>query len=66
MHWNNIEEIATHLEETYAEDEIPENNLLDLKEMILSLPNFEDHEVEVTNFTLNQIIESWIYARNGN
>ena len=66
MHWNNIEEIAGYLEESYAEEEIPENNLLDLKEMILALPNFEDHEVEVTNFTLNQIIESWIYTRNGN
>ena len=44
MHWSDIEEIATGLEEAYAEEEIPEYNLGYLKEMVLSLPEFEDQE----------------------
>ena len=48
MHWSDIEEIVENLEETYSEEEIPnENDLLYLKEMVLSLSDFEDHEVEV-------------------
>lgn len=64
MHWNNIEEIATRLEVTYAEEEIPEYNLPYLQEMVLSLPDFEDHEIEVSDLTLKQILESWISFRN--
>ena len=44
--WNNIEEIAKNLEETYSEEEIPnENDLAYLKEMVMSLNDFEDHDV---------------------
>lgn len=64
MHWNDIEEIATELEDSYAEEEIPEYNLSYLKEMVLSLPNFDDHEVEVENSTLKQILEQWLDIRN--
>jgi FeS assembly protein IscX len=64
MHWNDIEEIATELEDSYGEEEIPEYNLPYLKEMVLSLPNFDDHEVEVENATLKQILEQWIEIRN--
>ena len=46
MNWNNIEEIAKNLEETYSEEEIPnENDLAYLKEMVMSLNDFEDHDV---------------------
>ena len=45
MHWSDVEEIATGLEEAYVEEEIPEYNLGYLKEMVLSLPEFEDQEV---------------------
>ena len=64
MHWNDIEEIATQLEITYAEEEIPEYNPPYLKEMVLSLSDFEDHELEVSNSNLRQILESWINVRN--
>jgi len=64
MHWNDIEEIAIELEEAYAEEEIPEYNLPYLKEMVLSLPDFDDHEVEVENSTLKQILEQWIEVRS--
>jgi|TARA_B110000503_G_C7042360_1_gene368740 FeS assembly protein IscX len=64
MHWSNIEEIAEQLEESYEHEEIPEYNLPYLKEMVLSLPNFEDHEVEVQESTMKQILEHWIDIRN--
>lgn len=64
MHWNDIEEIAKELEDTYAEEEIPEYNLPYLKEMVLSLSKFDDHEVEVESSTLKQILEQWVDIRN--
>lgn len=63
MHWNDIEQIAEALEDNYSEEEIPEHNLLYLTEMVLSLPDFEDHEVEVEDVILKQIIEAWIELR---
>jgi FeS assembly protein IscX len=63
MHWTDIEEIAEALEENYSDEEIPERNLPYLKEMVLSLSNFEDHEVEVDDDLLNQIIEHWLELR---
>ncbi len=63
MHWSNIEELAVELEESYAEEEIPEYNLSYLKEMVLSLADFEDQEVEVSDDNLKQILESWIEYR---
>ncbi len=63
MHWNDIEEIVINLEESYEEEEIPEYNLPYLKEMVLSLPNFEDHEVEVSDTIMKQILEHWLEVR---
>jgi FeS assembly protein IscX len=63
MHWNDIEEIAENLEEYYSEEEIPENNLSYLKEMVLSLSDFESHDEEVEDFTLKKIIEQWLEIR---
>jgi len=64
MNWNNIEEIAKNLEETYSEEEIPnENDLAYLKEMVISLNDFEDHDVEVDDDHLKQIMEYWLELR---
>ena len=67
MHWSDIEKIARRLEEDYGEEygegEIPEDNLLDIKEMTLSLDEFEDFEVEVSDSNLKQIVEMWIDIR---
>lgn len=63
MHWSDIEEIIAGLEEAYAEEEIPEYDLEYLKEMVLSLAEFEDQEVEVSEDKLKQIAESWIELR---
>ncbi|PCJ25782.1 MAG: Fe-S assembly protein IscX [Rickettsiales bacterium] len=65
MHWSDIEDIASKLEESYAEEEIPEYNLPYLQEMVLSLAGFDDHEVEVSDITLKQTLECWIDIRNG-
>jgi FeS assembly protein IscX len=64
MNWNNIEEIAKNLEETYSEEEIPnENDLAYLKEMVISLNDFEDHDVEVDDDHLKLIMEYWLELR---
>ena len=63
MHWSDIEEIIAGLEEAYAEEEIPEYDLEYLKEMVLSLAEFEDQEIEVSEDKLKQIAESWIELR---
>lgn len=63
MHWSDIEEIIAGLEEAYAEEEIPEYDLEYLKEMVLSLAEFEDQEVEVSEDKLKHIAESWIELR---
>lgn len=63
MHWSDIEEIIAGLEEAYAEEEIPEYDLEYLKEMVLSLAEFEDQEVEVSEDKLKRIAESWIELR---
>lgn len=55
MHWSNIEEIIVGLEEAYAEEEIPEYNLEYLKEMVLSLAEFEDQEIEVSEDNLSKL-----------
>ena len=64
MNWNNIEEIVKNLEETYSEEEIPdEKDLAYLKEMVLSFNDFEDHEVEVDSDHLKRIMEYWLELR---
>ena len=64
FNWNNIEEIAKNLEETYSEEEIPnENDLAYLKEMVMSLNDFEDHDVEVDDDHLKRIMEYWLELR---
>ncbi len=64
MNWNNIEEIAKNLEETYSEEEIPnENDLAYLKEMVMSLNDFEDHDGEVDDDHLKRIMEYWLELR---
>ena len=64
MNWNDIEEIAKNLEENYADEEVPENNLSYLREMVLSLTDFESHEEEVEDLTLKRIIEQWLELRS--
>ncbi len=66
MHWNNIESIVESLEDLYGNEDIPENDLPYLHEMVLSIPEFEDSEVEVEEDHLKVILEAWIDFRNEN
>ncbi|MFK7967896.1 MAG: Fe-S cluster assembly protein IscX [Rickettsiaceae bacterium] len=62
--WSDIEEIVENLEETYSEEEIPsEDDLPYLQEMVLSLSDFEDHEIEVDQERLKRIMEYWLERR---
>lgn len=63
MHWHDIEIIVEALEQEYAEEKIPEDNIQDLREMVLSLDDFEDHEVEVDTDQLKKILEYWLEYR---
>lgn len=59
MHWLDVEEIARQLEENYHDEYVPHMKLLDLQQMITSLSDFEDHEVEVQRATLEEIRDKW-------
>ena len=64
MQWSDKQEIIDSLEESYPDDEIPEYDLSYLKEMILNLPEFDDHQTEVSDDVLELILEGWIELSN--
>jgi FeS assembly protein IscX len=59
MHWNDVEEIAINLEENYLDEDISELTLQNLEELIKSLSDFDDHEVETTKELLKEILDAW-------
>ena len=59
MHWDDIEEIAEHLEDNYSDDYRTNMAQTLLKEMITSLEDFEDQEVEVSKERLEEILAEW-------
>lgn len=65
MHWKDTTDIAEKLEELYEQEEIPES-LEELKEMVLSIDEFEGSEddEEGDGQTLTDIYEQWIEVRN--
>lgn len=65
MHWKDTTEIAEKLEELYEQEEIPES-LEELKEMVLSIDEFEsgENDEEGDDQTLTDIYEQWIEVRN--
>jgi FeS assembly protein IscX len=65
MHWNDVEEIAEALEENYSDEEASELKLSEIEEMVRSLSEFEDHDVDVTRTRLKEIQEAWLDLRNG-
>lgn len=65
MRWNNIEEIAESLEDNYPDEDLLDVKLLDIEEMVMSLSDFEDHDVKVNKDTLNEILEAWLDLRQG-
>lgn len=65
MHWRDVEEIAISLEENYPDEDIDELKFKDLKELVKSLSDFDDHEVETSNEMLQEILEAWKEIREG-
>ncbi len=67
MYYNikELSELIESLEKTYSDEEIPEDDLLLLKEMILSLEDFhEEYDIEIGNEdVLNFILEQWVEKR---
>ncbi|MCP5369104.1 MAG: Fe-S cluster assembly protein IscX [Rickettsiaceae bacterium] len=65
MYWKDITEIVEKLEDLYEQEEIPES-LEELKEMVLSIDDFEGRadDEEVDTQTLRDILEYWIEVRN--
>ncbi|WP_341764085.1 Fe-S cluster assembly protein IscX [Candidatus Tisiphia endosymbiont of Beris chalybata] len=66
MHWNDVDEIATHLEENYPDEDISELTIQDLEDLVKSLSEFDDHEVETNREVLKEILEAWEEIRNNN
>jgi len=59
MHWRDVDEIAISLEENYPDEDIDDLKFKDIKELIKSLSDFDDHEIETSNEVLQEILEAW-------
>lgn len=66
MHWNDVDEIAMDLEENYPDEDISELLLKDLEDLIKSLSEFDDHEIETNKEVLKEILEAWEEIRLSN
>lgn len=64
MHWSDTDQIVESLEEIYVDEDIPEDDLQYLEEMVLSISEFEDREIEAQESQLKMILESWLEYRN--
>lgn len=64
MHWSDIDQIVESLEEMYADEDIPVDDLPYLHEMVLSIAEFEDREISVDDAHLKVILESWLDNRD--
>ncbi|MCC8417123.1 MAG: Fe-S cluster assembly protein IscX [Rickettsia endosymbiont of Bryobia graminum] len=66
MHWKDVEKIAESLEREYHDEDISELPIQDLEDLVKSLDDFEDNEVEVNKEVLKEIQEAWEEIRNTN
>lgn len=64
MHWRDTDQIVESLEEIYADEDIPEEDLPYLEEMVLSISEFEDREITAEESQLKIILEAWLDYRN--
>jgi FeS assembly protein IscX len=63
MKWSNIDDIVFELENEYYDEDISEINIHDLKEMVISLSNFEDYDTSPSDVLLREILDAWIILR---
>lgn len=60
MRWTDIEEIADELEEEYSDEDISSLSMSEIKEMVLSISDFEDHNTEPSENILEEIRDAWL------
>ena len=60
MRWEDKLEIIRALEENYADEELEHISLVDLHEMIITLPDFADDPEEASSDILQDIYDSWL------
>lgn len=65
MHWRDVEEIAISLEENYPDEDIESLKFQDIEELVRSLSDFDDHEIETSNNVLQEILEAWKEVKEG-
>lgn len=65
MHWRDVEEISISLEENYPDEDIESLKFQDIEELVRSLSDFDDHEIETSNNVLQEILEAWKEVREG-
>jgi FeS assembly protein IscX len=70
IHWNDYEDIAMGLYEKFGDDftesKIYRIRFTDLKDWVLSLPNFVGTSEEVNEGHLEQIQSTWVYEWRDN
>ncbi|HJK86737.1 MAG TPA: hypothetical protein QKA08_03095 [Candidatus Megaira endosymbiont of Nemacystus decipiens] len=64
MNLLDIEQIVEQLEEAYQDEEIPEKDMVFLKEMLDSLGGFEGIDSEIDDAALQEILECWLELRS--
>ncbi len=66
MHWHDVDEIAISLEKNYSDEDISELTVKDLEDLIKSLSDFDDHEIETNKEVLKEILEAWKEIKDSN
>lgn len=64
MNLLDIEQIVEQLEEAYQDEEIPEKDMVFLREMLDSLSGFEGMDSEIDDAVLQEILECWLELRS--
>ena len=70
IHWNDIEDIAMGLYEKFGDDfnesKIYRIRFTDLKQWVMSIPNFAGKSEECNEGYLEQIQSAWVYEWRDN
>ena len=64
MYADDVEKIAEFLEDNYPEEDIALIKLAYLEEMVRSLNELEDEEIQLSKEKLQEIKETWLMLRD--
>ncbi len=64
MYADDVEKIAEFLEDNYPEEDIALIKLSYLEEMVRSLNELEDEEIQLSKEKLQEIKETWLMLRD--